>query len=138
MNRAVLIGNITNDLELRKTQTGKSYLSFTIAVNEGYGEKKTTDFLEIRAWEILAENISKYCRKGSKICVEGKVKTDIYEKDGRKIKNTYVLANNIEFLDPRQDAKKTLETKPKWSYESLAGDRDVTGHIIEPGDLPFY
>ena len=137
MNKVFLIGNITNDLELKKTQTNKSYISFTIAVNEGYGDKKITDFIEIRAWEKTAELVSNYCRKGSKICVDGKVRTDIYEKDGRKVKNTYILAGNVEFLDPRQEPRKVIETRPKWEYGLGDEGKDITGHI-DPNDLPFF
>jgi len=145
MNKAMLIGNIANDLELRQTQTGKSMLNFTVAVNEGYGEKKTTDFIDVRAWEVLAENIAKYCRKGSKIYVEGKNKTDLYEKDGQKMKQKYILANTVEFLESKQDSKPMVRVaEPKRdlhtnTQQTLSGDgRDATGFRIEPEDLPFY
>ena len=141
MNKALLIGNISNDLELKKTQSGKSLLDFKVAVNEGYGEKKTTDFIKCRAWERTAELISNYCRKGSKIYVEGRCKSESYEKNGQKMYADYVLVNNVEFLDSKPaESKRTLETRPKWDYqETLTGDgRDATGFKVSPDDLPFF
>ena len=144
MNKALLIGNITNELELRKTQTGKSVLSFTVAVNEGYGDKKTTDYIDCRAWENVAENVAKYCRKGSKIYVEGKTKATPYEKDGKKMKDKYILVSSVEFLDSKdtqkepQETRKVYTTKPKWDYGLGEEGRDVTGHMIDPEDLPFF
>ncbi len=137
MNKVILIGNITKELELRKTQTNKSVVEFSIAINEGYGDNKTTEYVNITCWEKLAERIVQYCRKGHKVCVEGRIKTDSYEKQGQKVYRTYVLANNIEFLQPREST--TIE------QTSLTGtDKDVLGYrqdnsvVVEPEDLPFY
>ena len=143
MNKALLIGNIANDLELRKTQTGKSVVSFSVAVNEGYGEKKTTEYIDITAWENIAENVVKYCHKGSKIFVEGKNKSETYEKDGMKRKLKYVLATNVEFLDSKdthrepQDTRKVFSTEPRWDMNSATS---VAKEEIqfEQEALPFY
>lgn len=137
MNKVILIGNITKELELRKTQTNKSVVEFSIAINEGYGDNKTTEYVNITCWEKLAERIVQYCRKGHKIGVEGRIKTDSYEKQGQKVYRTYVLANNIEFLQPKEST--TIE------QTSLTGtDKDVLGYrqdnsvVVEPDELPFY
>ena len=138
MNKVLLIGNITKDLELKKTQTGKSVLEFSLATNDN----KVAKFHECKAWEKTAELVAQYCRKGSKICVEGKVWYDEYEKEGRKMKSKYVLVSSVEFLDRQEktEAKRTLETRPKWDYqETLTGDgRDATGFKVSPDDLPFF
>lgn len=138
MNKTILIGNITKELDLRKTQTNKSVIEFSIAINEGYGENKTTEYVNVVAWEKLADRIATYCRKGHKICIEGRIKTDTYEKNGQKIYKTYVLANTAEFIQPRETT--VIE------QTSLTGtDRDVLGHVqtdnrveIKPDELPFY
>lgn len=137
MNKTFLIGNITKELDLRKSTTNKSVLEFAIAINEGYGENKTTEYINIVAWEKLADRIATYCRKGHKVAIEGRIKTDSYEKNGEKRYKTYVLANNIEFLEKREST--TIE------QTTLTGDgRDMTGHIddnkvvIESEELPFY
>lgn len=140
MNKVILIGNITKDLELKKTQTGKSVLEFSIATNDG---NKVAKFHDCKAWEKTAELIAQYCKKGSKICVEGKAWYDEFEKDGRKLKSKYILVNTVEFLDrPTESvgAKRTIEARPKWNYqETLTGDgKDATGFKVSPDDLPFF
>lgn len=147
MNRVMLFGKIANDVELRKTQTGKSWLSFTVVTSETYNGKTTTDYVDCRAWEGVAEYIASHCHKDSAVFVEGKNKSESYEKDGVKQRAKYVLASNVEALgetDTRNTVatdtpKVTMKTTPKWEYESLGdGDRDVTGHLIAPEELPFY
>lgn len=141
MNKVILIGNITKDLELRKTQTNKSVVKFSLAINDGYGEKKVTDYPTIVAWEKLAETIVQYCSKGHKVMVEGKFKTDSYEKDGKKVYDNYVLASNIEFLQPREE-KPEASPEIRQAQTTLTGDgRDLLGHYdkdIQPDELPFY
>ena len=139
MNKTILSGNITNDLEIRKTPTNKSVLSFKIAVNDGYGEKKTTDYLKCVAWENTAELIAKYCRKGSKILVEGKSKSEQYEKDGQRMYNDYILVNSVEFLDTRKETADTpkLTTEPRWDMSSATSTAKEEIKI-EQDALPFY
>lgn len=140
MNKVILCGNITNDLELRQTTSGKNVLGFTVALNEGYGEKKTTEFVDCTAWENTAEIVAKYCHKGSKLLIEGKLRSDSYEKNGEKRKKIYVLADRVELLDPKESDpvdRKTLTTKPQWQMNLADDGRDVTGHI-SPEELPFY
>lgn len=132
MNKVMLIGNISNDLEIKKTQTGKSLLAFSIAVNEGSGEKKTTDFIKCRAWEKTADLIAQYCRKGSKIYVEGKYKTESYEKNGQKVYSDYVLVSSIEFLDSKE-TRQTISTNPQWNMST-----QTTQVKLEEDALPFY
>jgi len=137
MNKAILIGNITRDLELRKTTTNKSVVEFSIAINEGYGDKKTTDYINIVAWEKTAETLASYCGKGSKIMVEGRIKTDSYEKNGSKIYKTYILANSIEFLSNKEPEPKKPEQAPliREDGRDMFGRKDVT---IDEEELPFY
>lgn len=99
MNNFTGIGRIVNNLELRSTNNGNSVCQFTIAINEGYGDKERTDFIDCVAWNKRAESICKYCDKGVKVAVEGKLQTDSYEKDGKKIKTTKVLVNEITFIE---------------------------------------
>ena len=132
MNKVMLIGNISNDLEIKKTQTGKSLLAFSVAVNEGFGEKKTTDFIKCRAWEKTADLIAQYCHKGSKIFVEGKYKTESYEKNGQKVYSDYVLVSSIEFLDSKE-TRQTISTNPQWNMST-----QTTQVKLEEDALPFY
>lgn len=143
MNKVILIGNITKDLELRKTPSNKSVVEFSVAINEGYGEKKTTEYVYIMAWEKTAETLANYCGRGSKIMVEGKIKTDTYEKNGAKVYKTYVLANNIEFLNSRDTHSESSDTRKNVQPTLTRDDgRDMFGRkqdvVIDPEDLPFY
>lgn len=96
MNHVTLIGRITNNLVLRETSTGKSYVFFTVAVDDR-GER--TDFVQCVAWNRVAENMSKFVGKGSLIAVAGKLTT---RKDNRDQFIMEVSANSVSFLDNRK------------------------------------
>ena len=98
INTVVLTGRLTKDIELRRTTSGKTCTSFTLAVNRN---KQETDFINCVAWNNWAELLEKYTRKGSQIGVEGRIQTRNYDdKNGKKIYVTEVLANKITFLEP--------------------------------------
>ena len=99
MNKVILIGRITKDLELRRTNSDLLYCKFTLAVNKAF-KKNEADFINCVAWRKTAENLVKYCRKGSKIAVEGNIQTGSYtNKHGTRVYTTEVVAETIEFLD---------------------------------------
>lgn len=107
MNSVVLIGNLTRDPELRYASGGNqtAVCRFTIAVNDGFGENKRTSFIPIVVFGKPAENCDRYLQKGSKVCINGRIQTGSYEKDGRTIYTTDVVANNyggVEFLSGSQ------------------------------------
>ncbi len=87
MNKVFLMGRLTAEPELKFTQTGKEVLSFSLAVDSGYGEKKKTDFITCVAWEGTAKFISKWFRKGSLLLVEGALRTRKYT-DKTKVETT--------------------------------------------------
>ena len=88
LNTVILMGRITQDLELKQTQNGTSVLSFNVAVDRGYvkqGEERQTDFITCVAWRQTAEFISKYFSKGRMIALEGNLRTRTYDdKNGSK------------------------------------------------------
>ena len=105
MNKVHLIGNLTADPVVRFTQSGKAVARFTLAINDGYGENKRTDFPTIIVWGKTAETIGNNLHKGSKVAVNGKITTSSYEKNGQKIYTTEVTADmydGVEFLDKKQ------------------------------------
>jgi single-strand DNA-binding protein len=105
MNKCHLIGNLTADPVVRFTQSGKAVARFTLAINEGYGENKRTDFPTIIVWGKTAETIGNSLHKGSKVAVNGKITTSSYEKNGQKVYTTEVTADmygGVEFLDKKQ------------------------------------
>lgn len=114
MNNVTLIGRITKDLELRSTSNGKSVCEFNIAVNR-IGEG--TDFITCVIYGNQAENLCKYQDKGSQIAVSGSLRVDTYEKDGQRKYKTYVLTNNIEYLESKKATDKENLTVQEESIE---------------------
>ena len=119
MNKAILVGRLTKDPELKMTEnTKREVCQFTIAVNRPYtdenGERKA-DFLNCVVWDKLAENLSKYQKKGNQVAVEGRIQTRNYEdKDGKKVYVTEIFASNVTFLDSKgsSDSVNNLEEPP--------------------------
>ena len=106
MNKIVIIGNLTRDPEMRTTPGGKSVCDFTIAANrrkkvEGQPD---ADFFRVTAWDALGENCGRYLTKGKKVCVIGPVSLNTYTKsDGSSGASLEVLANEVEFLSPKDE-----------------------------------
>ena len=100
MNKVLLIGRITKDLELRHTPNDKAVCDFTLAVNR---DKENADFINCVVWNNQAENLCKYQGKGSLIAVFGELRVDTYEVEGNKRYKTYVYVNNIEFLGKKEE-----------------------------------
>lgn len=105
MNKALLIGRLTRDPELRATSTGRNVCQFSIAVNRNFtnanGEREA-DFINCVVWDKQAENLVKYQKKGNQIAVDGRIQTRNYEdKDGKRVYVTEILATNISFLDAK-------------------------------------
>jgi single-strand DNA-binding protein len=119
MNRVNLIGNLTKDVELKQTQSGKSVVSFSIAVN-GYGDN--VDFINCVAWNKTAEFLSSYATKGAKLGVDGRISTRSYENsEGKKVNVVEVVADQVDLLTPR-------DTDPKF---------DTGPKVVDKDDLPF-
>src|SRR6056297_1449137 len=129
MNKTILIGRITKDLELKYTQSNIAYCKFTLAVNRSFkedGEYKA-DFIRCVAWRNQAENLCKYQGKGSHIAVEGRIQTGSYDdQDGKRVYTTDVVCDSIEFLD----------SKPKQDYPKPQSKTDQVELASDP-TLPF-
>lgn len=106
MNKVVLIGRITKDLELRKTKSDKSVCEFTLATNRVGSED--ADFISCMVWNQQAENLCKFQGKGSLIAVFGELRTDSYEIEGYKRYKTYVLVSNLEFLSKKTESTQDI------------------------------
>ena len=111
INHVVLIGRLTKDIELRKTNKNTPVASYTLAVERSYNSltgEKQADYISCVAWNKLAEIVCQYCSKGSLIGMEGRIETRNYEgSDGKRNYVTEVICENIQFLDN----KKTKESK---------------------------
>jgi len=107
LNRAMIIGNATRDVELRTTPNGKSVASFAVATNRRWtdasGEQKDeVQYHEIVCWGKLAEIANQIIRRGSKVYVEGRLQTRNWEgQDGAKRQKTEIIAENLIALSGR-------------------------------------
>ncbi len=106
MNRVVLVGRLTKDPELRSTgQT--SVASFSVAVNRPFKNKEgnyDADFINVSIFGMQADNVAKYCSKGSQVGVEGRIQTRTYDaQDGTKRYVTEVIADRVEFLGTKKE-----------------------------------
>lgn len=152
LNRVILMGRITQDLELKQTQSGISVLSFTVAVDRNYarqGEDRQTDFINCVAWRQRAEFINNYFAKGRMIAIEGNLQTRTYDdKNGVKHYVTEVIVDNASFTgEPKQQGSSTSSTfstpaqnnyNNTPSNESIAiGDIDDFEVVISDDGVPF-
>lgn len=105
INNVVLVGRLTKDPELKMTPSGIAVARFTIAVNRPFtsqGGEKKADFINCIAWRKQAENLANFMRKGGQIGVTGRIETGSYEgQDGKRVYTTEVVADNIQFLEPK-------------------------------------
>ena len=108
MNKAILIGRLTRDPELRYTSSNRAVCQFTVAIdrpftNQASGQREA-DFINVVAWDKTGENVGKYMTKGRLIAVEGRIQTRNYDNnEGRKVYVTEVIASNVEFLGSASD-----------------------------------
>lgn len=107
LNKIILMGRLTRDPELRRTQQGTAVASFSLAVDRDYktkGAEKETDFIDIVAWRNTAEFVSKYFSKGRMAVVEGRLQVRSYtDKEGNNRRAAEVVADNIYFGDSKKD-----------------------------------
>lgn len=104
INRVVLVGRLTKDIDLSYTPQGIAKAQFTLAVNRPFANQsgeREADFIQIQAWRKQAENSANYLKKGSLVGIDGKIQTGSYERDRQRIYFTNVVADSIQFLEPK-------------------------------------
>ena len=154
MNNVVLVGRLTRDPELRTTPNGIATCQISLAVNgipNANGER-TTDFINIVVWRRQAENVSKYCSKGSQVGVVGRIHTWSYEaNDGSKRYVTEVVADNVTFLGSNNSNRGTSQFSDSMPDYSTGDQQpmpttDITEDpfkdfgsevVLSDDDLPF-
>ena len=135
LNRIIVMGRMTRDPELRRTNSGTAVASFTVAVDRDFksqsGEKET-DFIDVVAWRNIAEFASKYFSKGRMAVVEGRLQIrDWTDKDGNKRRSAEIVADSVYFGDSKRDGGDTVQSEPQ--SEPQSGFSEVE----DDGDLPF-
>lgn len=130
LNKCFLLGRMTKDPEIRRTNGGAAVTSFTLAVERDFktnGEKET-DFIEVVAWRNTAEFVSKYFSKGRMAIVEGRLQIrDWTDKNGNKRRTAEVVADNVYFGDSKRENREVPEYK----------QADFAEISEEDGELPF-
>jgi len=131
MNKCILIGNLTKDPEITTTSNGVSVCRFTLAVTRRFANsegERDTDFISIVAWRALADNCHKFIKKGSKVAVVGNIQSRSYDAtDGTKRYVTEIVAEEVEFLNTRNDGGMTADKK----------DEVTALEPIDDDSLPF-
>lgn len=144
LNTAIIMGRLTADPELRKTTSGLSVTSFTVAVERNYksGEERQADFINVVAWRGTADFVSTYFKKGQMIAVQGSIQTRNYEdKNGIKRTAVEIVADNVSFCGSKAESGNTYgaakqESAPAVSYQSA----DAGSFSVLPDDnqgFPF-
>ena len=131
VNVVVLIGRLIKDPEVKYTagENQTAVARFSIAVNDGYGENERTSFINIVVFGKQAENCERFLSKGRQVGITGRIQTGSYEKDGRTVYTTDVIASRVEFLGGR--AAETDDGEPSKDPEQISGFEAVEG------DIPF-
>jgi len=147
INKVILVGHLGKDPEVKYLDKDRAVANFSLATNERYNDRngnkvETTEWHNLEMWDGLAKVAEKYLKKGSLIYVEGKLKTDEYEKDGIKRYSTRIRVNTLNMLD--KASGNSSNNTP--SAEATAPVKKVEEHneaaidsIVQEGDddLPF-
>lgn len=136
LNKVILMGRITHDLEVKQTPSGVAVLSFTVAVQRNYakqGEERQTDFINCVAWRQQAEFIGKYFRKGRMIAIEGNLRTRTFDdKNGTKHYVTEVFVDNVSFTGEKADDLQQNNQSSQQNNSSVPANEDLsTGDMAD-------
>jgi single-strand DNA-binding protein len=143
INKAILMGRLTRDPELRHTGSGTPVCSFSIAIDNGYGDNRTTDFINCVAWNKTAEFVEKYFTKGRMIIVIGRIQTRTWEgQDGKKNYATEVVASEVSFGESKRDAGENSSYNPAGASSASVPEMPTTDvddfvALETNDDLPF-
>ena len=137
LNKCVLIGRLTGDLELNYTSEGIPVTNFTLAVNRNHPSKngKDVDYIKIVAWRKLAEICAEYLKKGRLTAVVGKFRLRENEKNGRKYLNPEIVLDEVKFLDS-SNGSKADDNKQAPGATSGNGSDDIDD-VIDEINVPF-
>ena len=127
MNKTFIIGNLTQDPVSRTTSGGKTVCNFSVAVNRGSSENRTTTYFRCAAWNKTGELCQQYLAKGNKVAIEGEVSVSAYKNNaGEAVGSLDLMVNNIEFLTPRSEAQQAQQ-RPEPTFTP----------VEQADDLPF-
>lgn len=147
INSVVLVGRLTKDIELRRTQSGLSVAAFTVACDRRLSAEQknsgtqSADFINCVAWRGSADFLGNYAHKGDTVGVEGRLQTRSYDRDGQRVYVVEVLANSVNLLHSTQTRQQEQTYAPKPTQEpkpQQMSDFDCLPNVdVSPDDLPF-
>ena len=141
-NKVIIIGNISNEIELKQTNNGTSVCSFNVAVNrfsKEPGEEKKADFFTVVAWQSKAEFVSKYFSKGKPILVCGRLENRSWtDKNGNNRISTEIIAEEVSFVGSATENSAQAKSEPStYVPNAYCGNNTQFEEIPNDGDLPF-
>lgn len=151
VNKAIIVGNITRDPELKSLPSGQSVCTFSVATNKVYTDRdgkrqETVEYHNIVAWGKTGENIATYMRKGSQLYIEGELQTRSWDdKDsGKKMYRTEIVAHNVQFGHNPNAKKQNQEVDefgdpipPRSNRSNESAVPEYPEEEINPEDIPF-
>ena len=144
INRVVLVGRMTRDPELRRTGQGDAVTSFTLAVNRNYTSRdgqQQADFINCVVWRKPAENVERYCSKGSLVGIEGRIQTRYYDNNqGQRVYVTEIICDSVQFLDTKKEEqpRSKYDEKVKDSrFDDLDLNKNFNTYEIMEDDIQF-
>lgn len=135
INKCILVGRLTRDPELRITNTGNEVTSFTLAMNRNYNSSdgQQADYINCICWNKLANNVEKYCAKGSLVGIEGRLRSRSYENSqGQKVYVVEVVCESVQFLE----TKASRERAQQQQQVSQDNFYDIN-FVLEDDDIDF-
>lgn len=139
VNKAMVLGNLGKDPEVKFTNSGQAVANFSIATSEQWTDKATgnkqekTEWHRIVVWGKTAENCGQYLAKGRQVYVEGRIQTREYEKDGQKRYTTEIVADRVVFLGGKGDSADNSKPHPESSRQASSS----SGGVDNNDDIPW-
>lgn len=144
INKAIIIGNLGDNPEVRYTPSGDAVVNFSVATSESWKDKQTgqqqerTEWHRCTAFRKLAEIIGQYCQKGSKVYIEGKLRTRQWEQDGVKRYTTEISVDQMQMLDSRQDGQAPAPRQQAPQQQHAPQQQPQNGFPADfDDDIPF-
>lgn len=159
INRVVLVGRLTRDVEVRKTASGLSVATFTVACDrrmargQDRNNQQSADFISCVAWRQAADFLGSYARKGALVGVEGRIQTRSYDRDGQKVYVTEIVCDTVNLLESKSQSQSRAQNssyqdnsyqqpysqpKPSTNDDFVSDDFGAgIGMDISSDDLPF-
>ncbi len=145
INRVVLVGRLTKDVEVRKTQSGISVAQFTVACERRFtrgqdnNNQQTADFINCVAWRQSADFLGQYARKGAMVGVEGRIQTRNYDNaQGQRVYVTEVVADNVSLLESRAQSEARASQAPAGFQQPSSYSNNSYGNSSYNNNAPQY